>query len=411
MNEHDDRLRELGTQLPYDQPDPARRDAVRSALLVAAAEGDARRPAARWYIVGGAFAAGALAAAALFFIVRPVEKPTLAPSAARIDASPAAQFDRQVTRTPTGTDEVVRLHAGTLNVAVGALRAGDHVRVATRDAEVEGEGAYAVAVIGDQLRDVTVADGHATIRITGEQVVFLSSGQAWHASGGIVARADMSPVPAPADIASASAPAAPAPAASAPTVPTPPAPIRVAPAVSAHVSTSGPTERQPIEVAAKPTDELPASAITAAAPDAAASPPSVAPVQQPAPMPAGAKEVETRFQAGMSLLKAGKSAEAARELIAAADAGGDDPLAADARYFAAVALTKAGRKTEAEEQLIAFLDHAPHSIRRGRAGVMLGRLIAERGDAKSARAWFESALIDPDASVVAAARAGIAALK
>lgn len=134
-------------------------------------------------------------------------------------------------------------------------------------------------------------------------------------------------------------------------------------------------------------------------------------MHEPAPAPTGVKEVETHFQSGMSLLKAGKSAEAARELLAAAAAGGDDPLAADARYFAAVAFTKAGRKTEAEQQLLAFLDHAPHSIRRGRAAVMLGRLIAERGDAKSARAWFESALIDPDASVVAAARAGIAALK
>ena len=41
---------------------------------------------------------------------------------------------------------------------------------------------------------------------------------------------------------------------------------------------------------------------------------------------------------------------------------------------------------------------------------MLGKLIAERGDAKSARAWFESALGDADPAVVAAARAGIAAL-
>ncbi len=112
----------------------------------------------------------------------------------------------------------------------------------------------------------------------------------------------------------------------------------------------------------------------------------------------------------MSLLKSGKAAEAARELLAAADVDPTDPLAADARYFAAVALTKAGRKTEAERALVAFLDRAPTSIRRGRAAVMLARLIAERGDNASARAWFESALGDADAAVVAAARAGIAAL-
>jgi TolA-binding protein len=113
----------------------------------------------------------------------------------------------------------------------------------------------------------------------------------------------------------------------------------------------------------------------------------------------------------MALLKASKHAEAARELLAAADSGGDDPLATDARYFAAVALTKAGRKTEAERALVGFLDRAATSIRRGRAAVMLARLIAERGDNASARAWFESALGDADASVVAAARSGIAALR
>src|SRR6266542_37229 len=119
MNEHDDRLRELGTQLPWDRPEPARRDAVRSSLLVAAAERDSR-PATRWYVIGGAFAAGALAAAAaVLLFLRTTDKPAPVASAARIDASPAAQFERQTTRTPTGTDEVVRIHAGTLEVAVG----------------------------------------------------------------------------------------------------------------------------------------------------------------------------------------------------------------------------------------------------------------------------------------------------
>jgi hypothetical protein len=57
-----------------------------------------------------------------------------------------------------------------------------------------------------------------------------------------------------------------------------------------------------------------------------------------------------------------------------------------------------------------FLDHAHDSLRRGRASIALARLIAERGDAKSARAWFEAALADSDPEVVRAAQAGIAAL-
>lgn len=119
--------------------------------------------------------------------------------------------------------------------------------------------------------------------------------------------------------------------------------------------------------------------------------------------------VEQHFAAGWQLLRAGKSAEAARELAAAADAGGDDPLAGDARYFEAIALTKAGRKTEAEHALVEFLDRSPHALRRGRAAVMLARLISERGDHAAARTWFEAASHDPDPDVVAAAKAGLAA--
>ncbi|HEY5926721.1 MAG TPA: hypothetical protein VIV11_33775, partial [Kofleriaceae bacterium] len=92
MSEHDEHLRELGTQLPWDRPDAARRDAVRSSLLVAAAEDNAR-PATRWYVIGGAFAAGALAAAAaVLLFVRADDRPAPVASAARIEASPAAQF-------------------------------------------------------------------------------------------------------------------------------------------------------------------------------------------------------------------------------------------------------------------------------------------------------------------------------
>jgi hypothetical protein len=51
------------------------------------------------------------------------------------------------------------------------------------------------------------------------------------------------------------------------------------------------------------------------------------------------------------------------------------------------------------------------SIHRGRASVMLARLTAARDDAVGARAWFNAALADRDPAVVAAARAGLAALE
>jgi len=123
------------------------------------------------------------------------------------------------------------------------------------------------------------------------------------------------------------------------------------------------------------------------------------------------RALEQHFAAGWRLLKAGKPGEAARELAWAADIGGDAELAGDARYFQAVALTRAGRKTEAERTLVDFLDHAPHAARRGRAAVLLARLIAERGDRAAARAWFASAAHDRDPDVAAAARTGLDGLE
>lgn len=118
---------------------------------------------------------------------------------------------------------------------------------------------------------------------------------------------------------------------------------------------------------------------------------------------------EQHFRAGWTLLRAGKATEAAVELGVAADTG-DQPLASDARYFQAVALVKAGRGADAERALVGFLDQAPTSVRRGRAAVMLGRLLVERGDREAARAWFETAASDADPAIAAAARAGIASL-
>ena len=148
--------------------------------------------------------------------------------------------------------------------------------------------------------------------------------------------------------------------------------------------------------------------------------PSLAPVTAPPAEPAiatqtpvlvapGPSLVEQHFQRGTQLLRDGKSAEAAAELGLAADTSVSDPLAVDARYFQAVALLKANRPADAEHAILAFLDHAPTSPRRGRASVMLGRLLATH-DQGSARAWFQAALSDADPTVVAAATAGLATL-
>jgi TolA-binding protein len=404
----DDRLYELGKQLPWDRPDAERREAVRSALLVAATQGD-RTSGQRWVLVGGGFAAGALAAAAIAIVFSGTQ-PAAAPrqAHARVDAPATAQLEHTVTATRGGTHEIVRVRAGTVRVAVPAMSSGDRVRTKTADAEVEGNGAYEVVVQADALARVTVTAG--TARITtdidgAQQTVFLSEGQTWRAT--IYTAALDLPAPEAAKTESAPAVAEPAPVVE-PAASTAPSPIQeppVAPAPrapTARTSTAAPetpavaTTAQPGRENAASSDEPRLPAVTALTPE-----------PKPAPPPSA---TERRFQAGYALLREGKHQQAAVELGAAADAGGDDPLAADARYFQAIALVRSGQKAEAERVLLAFLDHAKQSLRRGRAAMLLGRLVADRGDTASAVSWFKSALGDPDPSIAAAAQQSIDAL-
>jgi len=388
-----DKLRELGKQLPWDKPDAARREAVRSQLLVAAAEGSGRVKT-RWGVVGGAFAAGALAAAAAAMLVVRSDKPASAPAVAQIEASTGADFERQ----KTAQDEVVRVHRGQLVVAGGAP--GAHVHVATADADVDGAGSYEVAVVDDKLSEVSVRAGSASVRVTGQQAVFLAAGETWKAKPVVISQTFEAKDPLPAPI----APLPPAPAPSVIVTPT-----RAEPAPTSPAPTS-PTPTSPA-ISSAPTPAT-ASSPPTAAPPATGSGSAIVAVESPLSPPAAnpKSELERHFQDGYALLKANKPADAAREFGAAADAGGDAPLAADARYFEAMALVRAGRKTEAERALVAFLDRAPHSLRRGRATLSLARLIAERGDSASARNWYNAALGDPDPDVAAAARAALTAL-
>ena len=441
----DDLLRDLAKELPFERPTAARRDAIRSSLLVEAAE--SARPdatARRWPIAAG-FAAGALAAAAIAVLV--MRKPTPVIERANLAqvtaSSEGVRIDHQIVATEQGSDEIVRIRQGTIALAIPAQRRGDRMIVKTATADVEGEaGELEVTVANEQLQSVRVKSGTARIVVIGQTPVILSAGQVWRAS---VITADLSPSqPAvkpehesaatttestpPAATASTSAatrtPNATTPPTTSPskTVPTPLAkttPTNASSLPSSRIASSLPT------TASSPTKPTPAAA---SLPTAASPSPSTAPTASSVPAPAvtaveskppiaeatpGAKvaPIEQRFQRGWALLKAGKAQQAADELGAAADASPASPLAADARYFQAVALVRANDPRAAERVLVQFLDAAPKSLRRGRAAVLLGRLLAERGDPKSARAWLETAATDPDPSIAAAAKAGLQTLK
>jgi TolA-binding protein len=320
MSDADHQLRELGKQLPYERPDAERREGLRSSLLVAATQDRERgRGGRRWVWIGGGFAAGALAAAAIaLYVGAPATTTKPEPAAmqharVQIDAPATAKVEHIV----SGTDELVRVRDGVVRVGVSE---GKPVRTKTSDAEVEGAGHYEVAVVGDKLERVTVADGTARVTVrVGEkqQQVFLAAGQSW--------RPDVD--------------------------------VEIVEDELAPIATAG----------------------------------------------------ETHFQQGWSLLRAGKAREAAAELAIAADAGG--PLAGDARYFEGVARARAGDLAGAERALVQFLDGKAPSSRRGRATLMLGKLLHDRGELGGARARFEAAVGDADPAIAAAARAHLEALR
>jgi TolA-binding protein len=404
-------LRELGKELPWDRPEPARREALRAALLEAASEAApvARR---RWVVTGIAFASGVLAAAAVALLVVHRDEPRALelPDPAQITASAEARFEHRFVATATGVDEVVQLHAGTLQIA------SERVHLRARDAEVVGAGSYEVEVAGDALARVHVQTGRAEIRVTGQQTVLLAAGQTWRAS---VITSDLSPEQPPkvatTDVRKPDAPSTDVRKSDADALDVrKPNADRVArstpkmdqPTVADRVVVKSTSDADRVAKLTPKSDQL----TDVRKPDAPAdtSPQPVDP--NPPKRNTGPSAIEKRFQHGWSLLKQGKAREAAFELGAAADLDPADPLAADARYLQAVALVRAGERSEAERVLVKFLDNAPKSLRRGRAAVLLGRLLGDRGDLASARAWLESAVADPDPAIAAAARAGLQAL-
>jgi TolA-binding protein len=423
----DSRLADLAKQLPFDAPDDARRESVRASLFLAVRDEQAA-PRRSWGLAGVGFVAGALAAAAIAVLVvrTPASSSTPAPIAdhgayATVESSNAVALEHVITPTATGTIETVRVRAGKLRLAVPAVRDGDRVQLATRDAQVEGAGAFDVEVVDDSLRSITVARGTARVVVEGQAPVFLATGQTWRA-------------PIETDVLTPSVPSTNVTAANptdvvalAPTNPSNPANIVAVAPVQADVAVTPPSPTVASRVAPPPTDVRAPKTVTAkepTAPEATRTPeparaPEVPPLTQP-PVTANPPVadpsvdteatdiVETHFQAGWKLLRAGKYAEAAKELGTAA--AGEGPLAADALYFQAQALIKISRGTEAERALVAFLDRSPSSPRRGRAVVMLARLLAQRGDTGSARTWYESVADDKDPAVQAAAKHGLTEL-
>jgi len=340
----DDReLAELAREIPWNPPDPARREAVREALLLEAQDA---RPVPRsrrglWLGLAGALAAAAAVALVLFsgdpapsrsaepatVVVTPTHR-------AKVQASSAADFVHSASLDAGVNDEVVRLRGGRVSVSVEHLAPDQRFRVVAGDGEVEVRGtAFDVTVVEDHLESVIVHHGLVVVRVQGSAPVELSGGDLWSRSQSV-------PVPVP--------------------VPVPdPAPVQV---------------------------------------------PAPAPGPAPPPTPAPDSPTEVAFREGRLALRDGDFGSAADHFQRAFAADPDAPLAEDARYWRAVALARAGKDADAEDALDAFLRRHPTSMHAGRASVMLGNLLVKAGDAAAARARYEAALDEPDPEVRAAAR-------
>ncbi|MBA3459826.1 MAG: hypothetical protein H0T46_07685 [Deltaproteobacteria bacterium] len=448
----DEDLKEMGKQLPYERPDRSRTEAVRGNLMSAAAVPEPARPR-RWLLLGSGFAAGALCAAVAtaLLVVQPRER-VQGPEAVQVYSGTAmVKSEKWLGSTGDGFEQLVVLHSGTSRVVVPKDSPRNRTHVTTSNADIEGPGEWEVVVEQERLVSLKVTSGIATLRINGQgQRVFLSAGQTWTAP---VTTADLTPELSPAIVANAdSTPPSTAPRGSLPGEPmpdsaatnatvnpranaddasttlkprtsttSPSAPRTPTPRVASQRTTASgaPIETEidrkaptaPESASAQREERIVQTEVSAdRAPRPAVTAPSEnlstgEPARPATPATSPASETERHFRAGWSLLRANKLADAIVELDAAAR--GEGPLAADARYYQAVALIRAKRGAEAERALVQFLDNAPTSTRRGRAAIMLGRLIADRGDAAGAKAWFELAARDADPTVAAAGKAAL----
>ena len=104
---------------------------------------------------------------------------------------------------------------------------------------------------------------------------------------------------------------------------------------------------------------------------------------------------EVAFQQGWAALRRGDSKLAARWL---SRVSAESPIAPDAQYWQGVALSRSGQKHEAIAVLESFVDAYPNEIRRTRAAVLVGRLLAEEHQRQRASGYLALGLLANDAT-------------
>lgn len=246
-------------------------------------------------------------------------------------------------------DEIVRLRAGTIDIDVDPLQAGERFRVIVGTDTVEVRGtSFEVAAAADQLIAVHVVHGHVEVTHGTNPTVVLGNGDRW-----------TPPPPSPSP---------------SPPLPPPPLPRSTS---STHPSLA---------------PKRPTLATT------------------PAPAVVTSTPQEVAFDDGWAAMREkdyGRGAAAFARAVALAP---DGALAEDAAFWHAAALGRLQRTSEAITALRSFLDAYPTSARAGNAVVMLGWLLVASKEVGEARTLFERAADDPNAEVRASATRGLDAL-
>jgi len=383
----DERLVELARELPAVQPDPDRREAVRTSLL--SAVDDRPEPRSRRWLYAGAtlaVAAGvvlylalARGRAAMLVTAQPAPTetaptpavagaPAPAPPPLRravVEGSQSANF----THERRGGDEVVALKHGTLNVRVAEVQPSEHFSVVVGNARVEASAsAFDVEAKDNGLRAVHVRSGRVTVRVKGQEAVFLAAGQSWRATEVVTQRLGME-LP--------------------------------------HASLKNSAKRNS---SAASTTKASAGAAAAGVKRTARHMPSHTPAVEPSATTASPSPAEAAFKQAWQALQARRYRDAADGFARVVATAPYASIAPDARYWRAVALLRANDRVAGQAALESFLVQHPSSSRVGEVAAMLGWLHVNAGHPERARPYFKTALADSHARVRNSARAGLKAI-
>ncbi len=357
---------ELARALPPFRPDHTRAERVRTETLARVAEAAAtpadrrRTRAALWIALPVAAAAGLVwfllardkasedaAPVVADEIVAPA--PAAPPRVRAVRPRPGAQFEKAV----SGQTETVTLGDGSIEVEVGGLAAGESLRVTTRDAEIEAQGArFEVEARGERLVAVIVREGRVVMQASAERTKrVIAAGETWTAPPPTVDDAGTAP------------------------------------------EDSAIERPQPRRQASRKEKRTSAAAPAMTAP--------------PAPSAPG----EADFQQGWAELRAGKARQAAESFAAARRAAGDGGHGEDAHFRQGIALARSGQRARATEALREFVRAHPRSSRAGEASAKLGWLLYEAGKLDEAERSFEAAAADRVPQVKKSAQGGLEAVE